>query len=131
MKKNFLFSSFAFLLLLHLASCDKQTGITVSTFHGKWKTSYNDTIEFLRIGGKNILRYNQSMNPSLTVPANYEYTYQDNKLGVKDGLSGLAVFRIYQSFRWLEEGHSFEVQGVEWFPFISSTATYFTFTRIP
>ena len=27
--------------------------------------------------------------------------------------------------------HQFEVQGVEWFSFISSTQTYFTFTKIP
>ncbi|MBL7739513.1 MAG: hypothetical protein JNK14_09855 [Chitinophagaceae bacterium] len=132
MRKNLLPASLTLLAIISLASCDKQSGaITSSSFYGKWKASYNDTIEFTRTGGKNIIRYNQSMNPSFTVPADYEYTYQNNKLGIKDGLSGLATFRFYQSFRWIEEGRSFEIQGVEWFPFISSTLTYFTFTRIP
>ena len=61
----------------------------------------------------------------------HEYNYQDIKLGLKNGLNGPNGFHILQSFRWLQRARQFEVQGVEWFLFISSTQTYFTFTKIP
>ena len=118
------------LMVVLFFSCEKNKETSASTFYGKWKASYGDTIEFFYSGGKNVLYYDQSMSPAVLLPAAYEYTYRNGKLGVKDGLSGLADFRIYQSFRWIQEGQSFEVQGVEWFPFISSTLTYFTFTRL-
>ena len=77
------------------------------------------------------MNYDLSMNPGLPANTYFEYTYSNNKLGIKDGLGGPIGFHYLQSFRWLEEGRSFEIQGVEWFPFISSTATYFTLTKIP
>jgi hypothetical protein len=131
MRKQILFPGLLLFTALFQLSCDKQNGITASTFYGRWKTSYNDTVEFSKIGGKDMIRYDLTMNPSMPMNSFHEFTYRDNKLGIKDGLSGLATYRFYQSFRWLEEGRSFEIQGIEWFPFLSSTGTYFTFTRIP
>ncbi|HEY6502492.1 MAG TPA: hypothetical protein VIZ28_00835 [Chitinophagaceae bacterium] len=128
-KKSFL-TGLLFLLAFSFFSCSKEGDTTVGTFYGNWKTSYGDTIIFARVNGKNMVNYDQSMNPAMPMNGNFEYTYRQDKLGIKDGLSGLASFRFYQTFRWLEEGRSFEVQGVEWFPFISSTGTWFTFTKI-
>ncbi len=59
-----------------------------------------------------------------------EYTYKDNKLGLKDGLNG-DDFHFFQSFKWIQKGSVFEIQGIQWFMFLSSTTTYFTFTKIP
>jgi hypothetical protein len=131
MRKLLQFSGLLLLLMAFLSSCNKEGVDPAAIFYGKWKTSYNDTIEFSRVGGKNMIRYDITMNPAMQNDALYEYTYRDNKLGIKNGLTGLYDFYVFQSFRWLEAGKSFEVQGVEWFPYISSTLTYFTFTRIP
>jgi hypothetical protein len=74
------------------------------------------------------------MNPTLPNRASFQYAYKDNKLGIKDGFVSPASFsggyRFFQSFKWLDEGRLFEIQGVEWFLFMSSTTTYFTFTKI-
>jgi hypothetical protein len=114
-----------------LFSCKKENNNDISLFYGSWKTSYGDTIEFSKSGNKNMLSYDFSMNPALPTTTNHEYTYQSNKLGVKNGRSGSNNFYFFQSFRWLQTSQQFEVQGIDWFPFISSTQTYFTFTKIP
>jgi len=109
-------------------SCQKEDASPGNSFYGQWKTSYGDTISFSRENGKNILTYNQSMNPNLQVDLKKEFTYRDNKLGILDGLNG-NDFRMLQTFKWNRQGRSFEVQGVEWFLFVNSTNTYFTFTK--
>ena len=109
-------------------SCQKEDASPSNSFYGQWKTSYEDTISFSRENGKNILTYNQSMNPNLQVDSKKEFTYRDNKLGILDGLNG-NDFRMLQTFKWNRQGRSFEVQGVEWFLFVNSTNTYFTFTK--
>ncbi|MBC7948752.1 MAG: hypothetical protein H7Y42_12765 [Chitinophagaceae bacterium] len=126
-----LWSSFLpiFVLITLLISCDKDEKAP-SPFNGKWKASYNDTIEFSRISGRDVLIWDVSMNPTLPGTTQNEYTYQFGKLAIKDGLWGPG-FRTLQTFSWIQEGQSFTVQGVEWFAFMSSTSTWFTFTRIP
>ncbi len=112
---------------LSLCTREKDTG-TVS-FRGEWEASYGDTIRFFRENGKNIVSYNQSISAFLTTNK-YEYTYRGGKLGIKNGFAG-PDFTTYQTFTWIEEGKSFRIQGVDWFPFISSTTTWYTFTKIP
>jgi hypothetical protein len=34
-----------------------------------------------------------------------EFTYQNDKLGIKDGLSGTNDFRIHQSFSWIQQAN--------------------------
>ncbi|MEI9945919.1 MAG: hypothetical protein WDN26_17070 [Chitinophagaceae bacterium] len=119
-------------LVFSLSLCTKENQTSASTFYGHWKTSYGDTITFSRENGKNIVEYDQSMSPSVPRTDKYEYTFKDGKLAIKDGMMGTPDdFRIYRTFAWIEEGKSFTIQGLEWFAFISSTITYFTFTKIP
>jgi hypothetical protein len=132
MKKQFLYTvSFLLVTFISLLSCKKENTNDKSLFYGNWKTSYGDTITFSRTGNKNILNYDYSLNTALPTKTNYEYSYRNNKLGIKNDFNGPGTFQFFESFRWLQQGQSFEVQGVEWFPFISSTLTYFTFTKIP
>jgi hypothetical protein len=112
-------------------SCNKDNSEANALFYGKWKTSYGDTIQFANEGGKDMLRYDVSGSAAVPGTGYYEFTYRYNKLGMKDELSSLGRFRFLQSFRWLDTGRSFEVQGIEWFTFMSSTNTYFTITKIP
>jgi hypothetical protein len=133
MKKQILLLSCSLLIAVFIFSCKKDKDIATTTFLGKWKTSYGDTVVFARVNGQNIISYDRTMNPTLPNRSNSEYTYKDNKLGIKDGFvnpGSITGFRFFQSFKWLEEGRSFEIQGVEWFMFMSSTTTYFTFTKI-
>ncbi len=118
-------------IIFTLCSCNKNDSDNNALFYGKWKTSYGDTILFSNEGSKDMLRYNVSYSPAVPGSGHYEFTYRNNKLGMKDELSTLGRFRFLQSFRWLETARSFEVQGIEWFTFMSSTATYFTITKIP
>ena len=98
---------------------------------GQWKTSYGDIILFSKVNGENMLSYNVSMNPSLPAHKKKEFIYQDNKLGIKDGLNDPGNFSFLQTFKWQQAGKSFEVQGIEWVAFLASTSTWFTFTKIP
>jgi hypothetical protein len=119
-----------FAIVFTFFSCNKAVNEEASLFYGKWQASYNDTIEFFQSGNINILRYDKSQSPAVPGPIDEEYTYTINKLGIKNGNNGPDRFYYLKSFKWIEKGKKFEVQGTEWFPFISSTLTYFTFTKI-
>jgi hypothetical protein len=132
MKKTIL----AFLLfggLLFLASCDKADEENDgSIFFGRWKTSYDDTVLFHNQNGKNMVQYDASMNANLPAITNHEYRYIDGKFSLNHTPnSGDDYFWEMDTFKWLEYGKSFQVQGLQWFMFLQSTQTIFTFTRIP
>ena len=78
-----------------------------------------------------MITYNVSMNAFLPAQTQNEFIYRNNKFGIKDGLNGPGNFRFLQTFKWQQKGKSFEVQGIEWFSFLSSTAALFKFTKIP
>ena len=78
-----------------------------------------------------MVNYDASLNPAFVPRANHEFTFENNKLGLKNGRSGSGKFYFFESFRWAQRGRQFEIQGVDWFLFVSSTQTYFTFTKIP
>jgi len=109
-------------------SCNKDHEI--SQFYGKWQTSYGDVVEFSRSNSEDIITYNATMNLSMPMRKSYPYTYRNNKLGIKNGLNGPNNYYFFQSFRWIQQNKSFEIQGIQWFSFISSTQTYFTFTKM-
>lgn len=58
-----------------------------------------------------------------------EFAFRDGKLGLK--YITTSDFHFFGSFKWIQSGASFEIQANEWFPFLSSTGGYFTFTKIP
>lgn len=128
-------------LLIALSFSCKKNSDSNSTgsntlFYGKWKTSYNDTIEFTHENGKDYVTYDESMNPSMPFTTKRKFRYSLGKLHIEmpTGWPAPGVdpnYRKLDSFNWTVPGQSFTIQGVEWFLFISSTTTYFTFTRIP
>lgn len=109
-----------------LFSCKKDSVANPDPFFGQWTSSYGDTIEFSKQNGKNVLLYDESLNPTMSVTSTKEFRYKDEKLEI---IRGSEFYRM-QSFKWNEIGKSFEIQGVEWFQFMSSTTTFFTFTKI-
>jgi hypothetical protein len=124
-------SVFSFLLIVvFLSGCSKDGSPNLTLFYGAWKTSYGDTIVFARENGRNVLNYDYSMNPAMPSTTKSDFNYAGNKLGLKNDYSLNQQFHTLQSFTWVQEGKVFTVQGIEWFNFLSSTTTYFTFTKI-
>lgn len=126
--RNFFFCLMLFFSVI-LLSCKKDAAAENELLYGKWKTSYGDTITFARENRSNILTYDVSLNPTLPVDTKTDFRYVNGKLEIKK-YSGLADYSRLETFKWKSVGQSFEVQGLEWFTFISSTTTYFTFTKI-
>jgi hypothetical protein len=133
MYRRFLIVIVSFVTIAVHSSCKKDKISGPGLFYGKWKTSYGDTVNFAWENGKNILTFDNSMNPQMPVTTKQEYRYEGNKLSIKmpDGYPAISVFRTFQSFDWVEEGKSFTIQGIEWFMFLSASSSYFTFTKIP
>jgi len=126
--------SFAIILLIAtivtLISCAKDHQPAADRLlHGSWKTSYGDTITFSKENGKDILTYNMSLNPVRPMRTKKEYSFRNDKLSLNEG-PGATDFRTINTFNWKKRGRLFEVQGIEWFMFLSSAGTYFTFTKI-
>lgn len=111
-------------------SCTKETTDAPEVLYGNWKTSYGDTIVFANVNGLSTATYNATQNPTMPNRSSYEFTYRNNTLGIKDWLTNGNDFRFFNTFKWITQGESFQIQGVQWFGFINSTATYFTFTKI-
>ncbi len=131
-RKSYFFLAGVFAAIVFL-SCTKEES-DKDIFYGHWKTSYGDTISFYNQNGTDILEYEiDAFSPG--PPANdpiHEYLYKNNKLSIRDnvGASSSEPFRELTSFKWANKGIEFKVQGVQWFPFMSSTVTTFTFTKI-
>lgn len=124
--------SLAFIiLLLCLFSCRKNNSEANAPFYGKWSTSYADTVSFYSSGDRSYISYDKSMSPSAPSVTVEEFAFRNNKLSIKNGLNGPGKFYTLNSFSWVNPGKVFRVQAVEWFNFISSTTTWFTFTKIP
>jgi hypothetical protein len=120
----------ALMVILSSSGCRKNGSPGAALFYGAWKTSYGDTVLFARNAGKNILSMDNSMNPSMPMITQSEFTYIGGKLAVKWNYNPSGSFRPYQTFAWVQQGKEFSIQGVEWFSFLSSTLTIFTFTKI-
>jgi hypothetical protein len=128
MKKRFIYILVLFFVAAFI-SCSKDSELAPEYFYGQWKTSYGDTVIFSRKNGMNIATYNYSMNSLFPTRGDHEFAYRDGKLGLK--ISSTSDFNFLGSFKWIQPGQSFEVQGIEWFSFLSSTLGYFTFTKLP
>lgn len=99
---------------------------------GKWKSSYGDTISFYKENGKNIVHYKVASYSPGPVPVGdfHEYSYENERLSIKDNAGSSEPFRELTTFTWTDKGNVFTVQGVQWFMFMSATITYFKFTKI-
>jgi len=115
--------------LLSIASCSKsKDAADVSLFYGTWRSNAGDTLTFFQSSGKN----NCDAGKGSPAPVNreIEFSYSNNKLGLKDGAGEPGKFRILKTFAWIQKGSSFEVQGNDIYCYMSSLSTY-TFIKIP
>lgn len=99
-----------------------------SGFYGQWESSYGDTLRFYRANGRNQLEYRMSLN-TMAARTVCEFLYKEGRLGLKH--AGNPEIQWFQTFSWVDSNRVFEIQGWEWFPFLSSTSTRFRFHRLP
>ena len=117
---------------LLFGSCRKNnTADNEAVLYGTWVNTSNpgDTLHFINSNNKNMLRYNVSLNAVHPAYEESEYSYADGKLSVAVFGAG-AILHSINSFTWKQPGQSFEVQGIQLFMIMSSSSTYFTYTRI-
>ena len=114
-----------------LSACSKNNNNEESLLYGTWVKGANagDTLWFMRKGGKNIMRSNQSFNPLLPAYTEMEYSFKDGKLQRVLPVYSSSTGAI-NSFMWIEEGRKFELLGYQLYMFMSSTATKFQFNKI-
>ena len=112
------------------AACAKSNNNSESMLYGTWVkgNQVGDTLYFLRKDGKNIMRSNQSFNPSLTASTEWEYFFKDGQLSVVLGAGTQA--RLLNSFTWVDMGKKFDILGYQVFLFMSSSATHFVYTKV-
>jgi len=112
-------------------ACSKNDSDNASLLYGTWVkgAQTGDTLWFLRKGGKNIMRSNQSFNPGLTVYKEEEYAFKNGKLS-RVLAPASSAFSHIDSFTWTQQGKEFEVLGYQLFMFMSSTLTKFTYTKV-
>jgi hypothetical protein len=115
-----------------LISCKKEHIQSENVLFGTWVkgTNAGDTLQFMRINNKNILRYNISFNAAMPAFKEVEYKYQDGKLGIKLYYPTVQDFYPINSFTWKQVRSEFEIQGIELFSILSSTQVYFTYRKI-
>jgi len=114
-----------------LISCKKEAA-SETILSGTWIKGPNagDTLQFMRINNKNILRYSISFNPALPAYKEMEYKYHNGKLSVQLSAPTLRDFYPINSFTWKQVGSEFQIQGIELFPILSSTQVYYTYRKI-
>ena len=119
-------------IALTIGSCKKEQEMENTRLTGIWirGTNVGDTLYFTVKNGKNVLRFNASFNPAVPAVTETEYSYQNNKLSLRNFMAAQNDFYIIESFNWKQEGKEFEVLGFEIFPFMSSTQTRFTYRKV-
>jgi hypothetical protein len=119
------------LVMFIVLSCRKDNA-SVTDLTGTWVkgTSAGDTLVFLNINGKHILRYNVSFNEAMPAYTETEYRFRNGKLELKGFMTTQNDYNTIESFTWKQEGEEFEVLGYQLYPFMSSTLTRFTFKKL-
>ena len=109
-------------------ACSKNDADNENIMYGTWVkgTHAGDTLVFMRKNGQDILKSNQSFNPNLPTYKESEFSYSNNKLSVALISSKAEI----SSFAWKQQGKVFELNGYELFPFMSSTVSVFTYTKV-
>ena len=111
-------------------ACSKTYTNNESMLYGTWVKgpNFGDTLQFLQKDGKNIMRSNQSFNPSLSAWTEWEYRFKNGQLSIALGVN--TEYRLLDSFTWIESGKKFDILGFQLFMFMSSSATHFVYTKL-
>jgi hypothetical protein len=115
-----------------ITGCKKKYASDESILHGTWVKgpNFGDTLWFITRNNQHIMRQAMSFNPGLPVYVEKEYTYEDGRLSVRLNAQFIQDYIPITSFKWTNMGSEFSIQGIELYPFMSSTATVFTFHKI-
>lgn len=110
--------------------CHKNNSDPPNLLYGKWSKGINwgDTLFFYQKDGRNKLLYQVSFNPAFPAPAETDYSYANDKLEI--GLFRGGALKPIESFKWIQYGQEFEIQGLELYSFMSSTQVYFRYHRL-
>jgi hypothetical protein len=115
-----------------ITGCKKKYASDESILHGTWVkgANFGDTLWFITRNGQHIMRQAMSFNSGIPVYVEREYTYEDGRLSVRFNAQFIQDYTPITSFTWTNIGSEFNIQGIELYPFMSSTATVFTFHKI-
>ena len=117
------------LIIFAIISCKKDCNkLTSDNLIGKWVSNKNDTIRFFKRNNINLTdAASGSPGPD---SREIEFTYSSNKLYLKDGASIISgELRKLETFNWVEENQSFNVESRDIFSYRSSNAIALIFTK--
>jgi hypothetical protein len=89
-----------------------------------------DTLLFMKVNNKNILRYNMSFNPAYPFYQDVEYKYENGTLSLMLYSPADQNFYALHSFTWRQAGKVFDIQGSELFAILSSTTVRYTYHKL-
>ena len=89
-----------------------------------------DTLLFMKVNNKNILRYNMSFNPAYPFYQDVEYKYANGTLSLILYSPADQNFYALHSFTWRQAGKVFDIQGSELFAILSSTTVRYTYHKL-
>ena len=114
-----------------LTACSKKESKNAEEYilYGKWEMGANnrDTIEFLNKGGRNILRFYDSVFIT-GIYAEREYRYVNGALSIR--MYPIEDFTPISSFTWQQQGNKFSVTSNDFYPLLSLSVTL-VYTKIP
>ena len=129
MLRLFVLLSIAMVMLV--CACSKSNTGEESVLYGSWVNNGvpGDTLQFMHKNNRDVLRFNNSFNPTLPVYTEVAYTYKNGKLQV--GLYGAGEpLKAINSFIWKQPSKEFDILGYQLYLFMSSSVTHFTYTKI-
>src|SRR5689334_4177842 len=113
-------------------SCKKEYTGEESALYGTWVkgSNFGDTLWFSQKNGRNVLKNGASFNAGMPLYSEKEYRLKGGQLSVQNFAPSSAAFYPIDSFTWTSVGSEFRILGYQLYPFMSSTATAFTFRKI-
>ena len=119
-------------LLLLAPACTKKTAASSdSQLYGIWvnENGPGDTLRFMQVGSKNVLRMNASFNTPVPTYTDYEYSFTNGQLSLATAAPS-GPWRLISSFTWLQQGKEFDVLAFQLYLFLSSSVTHGRYRRI-
>lgn len=126
MIKHFIFITVVAGLLI---ACSKNNENNASQLYGAWAKGNQpgDTIVFMNDGGRHIVQFAASNVAGVPGYSRYDYRYRQKKLFIS--MSATEEY-LCNSFSWVQEGKSFQLQGNDLYWYMSSIAPKYVYTKV-
>ena len=114
---------------IFICACTKSNNSSETFLYGTWVKGNNpgDTLLFMNENGRHIFQFPAALSSAMYGYTKRPYRYQQKKLYVQ--LASDIEFPL-SSFKWITEGKSFELQGNDLYPYMSSIAPKHVYTRV-